>query len=361
MMKFSLTIALALMVITAGCISFPPGSSTTMPKAPGPANEGFSLPDRNGTFNCSGILWRYVLREALGCMLNEEELNALSPLAERLRGENLTRSVWNVLRWEGEELSYDYEKAREPSVRIVTHPDGHQEVIEGRNNTIQTPYETIKRKKGVCADYTVLTVALLLAMNHSPVYAMEMNLTGEGHAAALVRIGGWYFFLDQHLPPMDPASYYRHWKREGRDVLNATLYEVTIRGNKADVRVLGTVSKGWFLGQDYTVTDADVRGLALSMMSLLRDRYNLKADGSLREAGGGFPEGYGKIRRWEVTYYALADAYHPLFRDGYSEWLVSRMLSNGELEEEIEKSDAVWIDARKEGEDLILTIYLGSS
>ncbi len=37
------------------------------------------------------------------------------------------------------------------------------------------------------------------------------------------------------------------------------------------------------------------------------------------------------------------------------------MLSNAEFKDYLEKSDALWIEVKTEGEDLILTIYLGSS
>ncbi len=198
-------------------------------------NASVSLPTHDASLDCPpGILWRYVLKDALTCMLDRKELRVISPLAGELKGKDLTQSSWNVLAWEGEWLSYDREKARQPFARVIVYPDGRQEVVEGgQNNTIQTPYETIMRRKGgICTDYTVLTDALLLAMNYSPVYAMALNLTDSGHATALVKINGWYFALDQHLhrwiwggvlPLLGGGA-------GGGRIVNATLYKITPGG-----------------------------------------------------------------------------------------------------------------------------------
>lgn len=388
MKRFLAALIVAFMVLTAGCLStipqtgrssgamYPSTSETTSSSTPIPGgtpaswtnplvswgNASVSLPTHDASLDCPGILWRYVLKDALTCMLDRKELSVISPLAGELKGKDLTQSSWNVLAWEGEWLSYDREKARQPFARVIVYPDGRQEVVEGQNNTIQTPYETIMRRKGICTDYTVLTDALLLAMNYSPVYAMALNLTDSGHATALVKINGWYFALDQHLPPMDLGAYYRYWEGQGGRIVNATLYKITPGEGKADVKVLGVLSGEEFLNQDYSMSDADARNLAASMMNVLHEDFGLKVDRSLIELSTGkLPRGYKAGWTWGVTYPNLADYYHPFFRGEYAGWLVSQMLSNAEFKDYLEKSDALWIEVKTEGEDLILTIYLGSS
>ncbi|WP_258084003.1 transglutaminase-like domain-containing protein [Thermococcus thermotolerans] len=388
MRRFLAAFTIAFIVIIAGCLSVTPETgtprstayqsttSTTPSSTPTPSsspatwtnplvnweNATVSLPSQDAELSCQGILWRYILKDALECMLSREELGVISPLAENLKGEELAQSAWNVLAWEGEWLSYDWEKAKQPFAKVIIYPDGREEVVEGQNNTIQTPYETIMRRTGICTDYTVLTDALLLALNYSPVYAMAINLTDLGHATALVKINGWYFALDQHLPPMDLGAYYRYWERQGSKIINATLYEITPGEEKATVKVLGLVTGEEFLNQDYTMGDADARNLAISMMNILYGQFGLKADESLKSLSDGkLPEGYKAGWTWGVTYYNLADYYHPFFHEEYAEWLVSQMLSNREFLGYVQKSDSVWIEVRIEGEDLILTIYLGSS
>ena len=347
MRRFLAALIIAFIVIIAGCLSVTPktetpggtgyqsttseiSSSSTPTPGSSPAtwtnplvkweNATVSLPSQDAELNCPGILWRYILKDALACMLSREELEIISPLAKELKDEDLAQSAWNVLAWEGEWLSYDWEKAKQPFAKVIIYPDGRQEVAEGQNNTIQTPYETIMKRTGVCTDYTVLTDALLLAMNHSPVYAMAINLTDSGHATALVKINGWYFALDQHLPPMDLGAYYRYWERQGSRIINATLYEITPGEEKATVKVLGVVTGEEFLNQDYTMGDADARNLAVSMMNLLYEGFGLKTDESLKSlSDGNLPRGYKAGWTWGVTYYNLTDYYHPFFHEQYAE------------------------------------------
>ncbi|NJD99811.1 hypothetical protein E3E26_08460 [Thermococcus sp. LS1] len=389
MRRAVLALVIALMVFVSGCITvvqqtetspsstYSPTTSTWSTPAPTtttatttPAtwtnpevqwgNLTVLLPSQDAQLNCSGILWRYILKDALPCMLSRPELEVISPLAEKLEGENLVQSAWNVLDWEDQWIIYDREKAKEPFAKVIIYPDGRQEVVEGRNNTIQTPYETIMRGKGICTDYTVLTDALLLAMNYSPVYTMAINLTDLGHAAALVRIEGWFFVIDQHLPPMDLGSYYRYWKRQGSIIINATLYEIMPGENLAEVKTLGILSGKDFLMQDYTMTENDAKALAYGMLNLLAQDFGIGADDSLSLISEGkLPEGYKAGWMWSATFYNLADYYHPIFYEQYVKWLLERMTSDSELVEYFEKSDSAWIEVGIEGNDLVVTLYLG--
>jgi hypothetical protein len=380
-------IALVLMVLGADCISGFQGEGTFQPSpssavaststlspsttATPPAtwsnpivwwkNSPVKLPAQDARLSCSGILWRYILGDSLPCMLSGPELETISPLAEALKGRTLAQSAWNVLAWEEEWITYDWEKAKLPPARVLTYPDGRQEVMEGQNNTIQTPYDTIMRRKGVCTDYAVLTDALLLAMNYSPVYVMEINLeNGPGHAAALVKISDWYVVLDQHLPPMDLGAYYRYWKGQGNGIINATLYEVTPGEDLAVVRPLGVVQGLDFLKQDYTMTGEEAKNLAVSMMNVLHERSGLKADESLEALSENhLPSGYKSGWTFKMVFYGLADGYHPFFQEQYAGWLAERALSNSEFVTYLEKSDSLWIEVGIDGNDLVVTIYLG--
>ncbi len=387
MRRLVIGIALALMALAAACLSPPAQSpvsspseslSTSQPISPSTTSEptttpvtwtnpfvqwgnvSVALPEQDAQLNCSGILWRYLLKDALSCMLSKPELEVISPLAEKLKGEDIKWSAWNVLAWEGEWITYDWEKAKQPFAKVIVYPDGRQEVVEGQNNTIQTPYETIMLRKGICTDYTVLTDALLLAMNYSPVYAMAINLTDLGHATALVEIGGWYFVLDQHLPPMDLGAYYRYWERQGSRVINATLYRITPGGELAVVEELGAVGGEEFLNQDYQMDGNDAGNLAISMMNIFYEKLGIKADKSLLSLSEGkLPEGYRAGWAFQVVFYDTADYYHPFFHGQYAEWLVSKALSDEEFLEHLKKSDSLWVEVEIEGNDLVVTIYLG--
>jgi len=323
-------------------------------------NVSAVLPSEDARLNCTGILWRYDFREALNCMLERSELDVVSGLALRLKGEDIEHSAWNILSWEGHWISYDHQKAALPNPRIVITGD-RTEVVSGANKTIQTPYETIMRKKGICTDYAILTDALLLAMNYSPVYAMSMNLSnGVGHAVALVKIRGWYFVLDQHLPPMDLGAYYRDWESKGVRILNATLYEIRPEGAGVSVRTVGRFDGKEFLKQDYNMTENDEKNLAYEMMLKLQKRFGLKLDPSLESLSKGhLPEGYSRGWKAQTIFYGMANAYHPFFRDEFAEWMLDRTIGTESLRTHLSESDSAWIDVKAEGNDLVVTLYMG--
>ena len=381
-----IVLLLTLMVITAGCVTVTretptqsgsvssttvstTSTTTTTPPATWTNpfvtwnNSEVKLPPQDAQLNCPGILWRYLLKDALSCMLGNGELRVISPLAEELKANSTVQSVWNILEWEGEWISYDWEKAKEPFARVVIYPNGTEEVVQGKNNTIQTPYETIMKRTGICTDYTVLTDALLLAMNYSPVYAMEINFTTPpNHAAAAIKINGWFFVLDQHLPPMDLGAYYRYWEDQGKEISNATFYEISRGGERASVKSLGIVPGTDFMKQDYTMTSREAKNLAIVMMNLLYEKFGIKADERLQNMENGtLPSGYKAGWTWRMRYYNMADYYHPFFREQYARWFLSEMMKNSEFMGYLQKSKATWVDVRIEGDDLVVTIYLGSS
>ena len=381
-----IVLLLTLMVVTAGCVTVTretptqPGpvspttvstSSTTTSTPPATWTNPFvawngtqiKLPPHDAQLNCPGILWRYFLKDALSCMLGNEELEVISPLAKELKANSTVQSVWNILKWEEEWISYDKKKAKHPFARVVIYSNGTQEVVQGKNSTIQTPYETIRRRTGICTDYTVLTDALLLAMNYSPVYALEINFTTPpNHATAAIRINGWFFVLDQHLPPMDLGAYSRYWERQGKKISNATFYEIFRGRERARVKSLGTVPGTDFMKQDYTMTSREAKNLAIAMMNLLYEEFGIKADERLQNMENGtLPSGYRAGWTWRMRYYHMADYYHPFFRDQYAKWFLSEMIKDPKFAGYLQKSKAAWVDVRIEGDDLVVTIYLGSS
>jgi len=367
-----LSILLALVILVSGCIYTPQKvsqhtsrvvstlSNSVEPKENGQVIEWngsvIVLPSKDASFNCSGVLWRYFLMDALQCILNKEELTRISPLASALKGRVLEDSVWNVLTWEEKWISYDRAKAKLPALKIVVYPNGTGVVVRGKNSTIQTPYETIVRRKGVCTDYTILTDALLLAMNYSPVYAMIINFTKPpGHAVALVKVEGWYFALDQHLPPMDLASYYRYWKKRGRTITNATLYRITLNNGKVRVIPLGIFLEVDFLRQDYTISREDVEELARTIMRLMHERFGVSLDENLAQ-GKTVLGGHVEVRYFR--FYGFADYYHPLFLKDYSLWLLEKM--GREMSAALSSAKELWVEASVKDSDLVVVVYIGS-
>ena len=378
MMRSTLVVAVALMVLAAGCIVEAPNTGTPSHSSPPPSetstpttwmnpfvhvdNLTVHLPSKDARLNCSSPLWRYVLKDAAICMLSQPELEVIEPLARVLKGPDLEGSVWNVLEWEGRYLHYNWTKANQTPRYIEVRPNGGVEVISGGGSKLQTPYETLKRRAGICTDYTLLTDALLLSMGYSPVYMLEINLSKSAHAAAAVLIEGRYIVLDQHLPPMDLAAYYNHWREAGNPIVNATLYEISTGEGLALVKRIGFLNGTDFLRQAYTMEENDESKLATGMNELLSERFNITVDQRLSTSqNGNLPRGYSSVSAWSITFEKLADVYNPLFYREYSNWLLERVLSRPEIAEGIRHAKAVWVEVKSEGGNLKVILYVGKA
>ncbi len=376
MKRTGFVLALALMVLAAGCLVEVPNTGTGSPhSSPTPEtstpatwmnpfvhvdNLTVRLPSEDARLNCPTPLWRYILKDAASCMLSERELNVIKPLGTALKGHNIEESAWNVLEWEGKNLHYNWTKANETPSYIEVRSNGRTEVVSGGGSELQTPYETIKRGAGICTDYTLLTDALLLSMGYSPVYMMGINLSKSAHATAVVRIGGWYFVLDQHLPPMDLGAYYNHWKETGNPIINATLYEIITAEDQASVKRIGFLNGTDFLKQTYTMDEHDALRLATGMEEVLSKEFNITADRRLSTSQNGvLPQGYKSISAWSITFEEIAALYNPIFYNEYVNWLLGRILTHQGIAESIRHAKAIWIETKKEGGNLKVIIYVG--
>ncbi len=95
--------------------------------------------------------------------------------------------IWRALKWVDENIMYDYEKSK-AGVKYVNDP-----------------LTTIRERKGICTDYSVLLTSALLSANIQPVYIL--SLEDYLHAAAAVCLDNTVYILDQHLPPIELQDY----------------------------------------------------------------------------------------------------------------------------------------------------------
>ncbi|NJE08857.1 hypothetical protein E3E31_10050 [Thermococcus sp. M39] len=379
LLKFMLSALIIALVFVSGCVQIETITQTerstseshpfTKPSATTSSTQTASttivLPQSNTTPSCSDPLWRYVLERAIPCALSKEELAKIKPLAEQLKGDSLQQSAWNILEWEKEHIQYDWEKASLPAPEIKIYSNGDFEIVRGKDNTIQTPYETIMKGKGVCTDYAILTAGLLLGMNYSPVYIFSINFTDSdvGHAVAVIKIEGWYFVLDQHPPAMDLGAYYRYWKENGKTISNATIYEITLVNGSAKVKNLGVVSGIEFLKQDYKFTDADAQAISGSLSSkLLKNFSNLRLDEKLQSLSQGtLPNGYSEGKVWTFRFEKFVEYYNPLFHEQLINYLYDSIVSDPEVRADLGQYSAFWIEIREEGENLKIILDIAKS
>jgi transglutaminase-like putative cysteine protease len=116
-------------------------------------------------------------------------------LARTLAGATDVEKVWNVLEWVDSNIEYDHGKASSSGARVFS------------------PDETVQARRGVCADYALLTASLLLEAGVKEVYVLDIEvrslggLMREGHVSVAVVISGETYVLDQHLPPLRLENY----------------------------------------------------------------------------------------------------------------------------------------------------------
>ena len=320
------------------------------------------FPQFNTTPFCSDSLWRYDVERAIPCALSKEELAKIKTLAEQLKGGSLQQSAWNILEWEKEHIRYDWEKASLPAPEIKIYGNGSFEIVSGKNSTIQTPYETIMKGKGICTDYAILTAGLLLSMGYSPVYIFIINFTNSdvGHAVAVIEIEGWYFVLDQHPPAMDLGAYYLYWKEEGETVSNATVYEVRLVNGSVRVKNLGPISGTEFLKQDYRFTDGDARAISKDLsLIILKNFPNLRLDETLSQDI--LPKRYSEGKAWTFRFEKFVEYYTPLFHEQLIDYLYGSIISDPEVRADLEQYSAFWIEIKEKGENLEIILDIAKS
>lgn len=285
-------------------------------------------------------LWRYDTECAIKYMFTPQELEKISGIAERVRGENCKETAWNALKWVDENIKYDQEKAMLPPAEIVISPLGVK--VESGERKLQTPSETVLLGKGICGDYAILTAALI-TYNGCTVYIANVTFANddEGHLAAAVKINGSYFFLDQHLPPLDAGSYYKKWAGDGKTIVSVTLYSLN-----------GSSTTLHDFSDDYTMTKADLEALE-NLVGKSLEKYGLKKDSRL---GKNLPAGYTTGRIITYTLPQFAEFYSPEFRSELAEYIVEQLAKSVNFE----GFRSYRVEVQKSGGDLEVKLYVAS-
>ncbi len=306
------------------------------------------------------VLWRYSFECALCYALNKTNLEKVENLAKKLDGSNEEQKVWNVLKWEGKNLKYNWSKATLPPTVVEYY--GNKVKIIRKGIWYQTPEETIKKGNGICGDYAILTSALLIDMNLTP-YPSIVNFTsGTGHAATLVRINGWYFVLDQHLPPMDLGTYYKEWLfyrvRFGtRKIVSIHLYKV-VPGKVSKVMDVGEILAKDMIKEDYKLKKDDLKLLAYGLAKKF-EKTGLKEDPNLKglKPNSYLPPGYTSGLFWTFNFPHYADYYNPVFYKQYVNYFFSQIYK-GAFKVDAESSNSIWINVSKNNSDIVFHIIL---
>jgi len=311
-------------------------------------------------------LWRYELKYALEVALSSSELLKIQDLAMKLKGKTIEESAWNILEWEDKNIEYDYLKANIPPPTIYYTKDPNYDVITdvevicSISDYYQTPYETIKKGKGVCRDYAILTAGLLLAMNYSPVYVLDINYENKetGHVATAIKIDNQYFILDQHLPVWDLGRYYYSQIEKGDYIKNATIYEISKGKDFAHVKKIGTLTADEFIREKYTITPNDLRKIKIDLLDMLEKKLHLRRDATIQDLDQRtyLPSGYSYGKIW--TLYYVQSFYHPKFHEMFIKYVFKNILKNNNIVTDINKCNRFWVKVDLNEKDIIIKLIL---
>jgi len=177
----------------------------------------------------------------------------VSQLAFTLRGKTPAETVWNVLKWLDENINYDYEKAK----RSIPY-------------YYYSPPETVKMRKGICVDYSLLTAALLLESGLSEAYILDLSSNFTGHVATAVVVNGRTYVLDQKMPPLRYEEYESYFSRNEQNVWRIeTVYKVTLdRAGEPLVEVIDPAQ----LPKGERMTDAEISSAVYRALRSLNPR-----------------------------------------------------------------------------------------
>ncbi len=308
--------------------------------------------------NCK-LLWRYSFKCALEYALNYTNLEKVRFIAKKLEGNSVQQKVWNVLKWEDKNIKYNWSKATlQPTV--IEYVGSRVKIIR-KGIWYQTPEETIEKRSGICGDYAILTAALLIDMNVTPYVAVVNFTSGLSHAAVLVKIDGWFFVLDQHLPPMDLGTYYKDWlfyrtKFGCRKIVSLHIFRV-IPGRVSKVIDVGFVNASEMKKEDYNISYRDLKALSNAVM-LEFEKKGLNPDYNLKglKPGSYLPAGYTSGKYWTFKFPHYADYYNPVFYKQYSKYFFSQIYRDVKID--AESCNSVWVNCSKSGSDLIFHVLL---
>ncbi len=310
------------------------------------------------TVASSEELWRYELENALSFALKEENLYRISDLAKELKRDTIQGSVWNILEWEEKNIQYDFHKAtlHEPVIRIWN--TGKIEIIQGHDNIFQLPYETVLKRSGICKDYALLTAGLILAMDYTPVFVLDIGFLNESirHNAVGVIINDWFFILDQHTPIMDAGTYYRHWLKEDKVINEIILYKIERRE--------GIITKyrfdlNSFKNADYRHTPKDLEVISNNLMKNIVDNFpNLKINKDIEylDRENRLPKGYQKGKTYNYKFTDFLEYYNPIFHYQFMERLYKDILKDDKIYADLKSFNYFFI--RSESTDGTLKIIL---
>lgn len=297
-------------------------------------------------------IWSYNKIYAIEKYLSKSERAKVSSLSDSLQGGSIKDSAWNILKWEDQNIDYNYQKRAKS------------------NHQVQKPQETLKKRDGICTDYAVLTAGLLLEMDYQSIYLFDIDFkkSRNGHSAVGIELKGDYFILDQNPPVKNLESFYRYWKqqrektiqRPNKIIKKATVFGISIEKGNTEAREIKELDADDFMAHKYEVREADLKKIRKTLTRSLTRDFPLKHDKKLAnlDMKNQLPRKYRKGEYYSNVFYCWGGYYDPIFHSNYCDYIYESLFENRDLNKVLKKYEKFAITVNKESDDLKVKLNL---
>ena len=302
----------------------------------------------------SELAW-YDLKKALTHHLQPKYLSEIDKdLIKSLCYKDIKQTIWKIAIWEENNIKYDYEKSEiKENATYIT--DSHGKIISINANPkrkIQTPKQTLKRKKGICSDFAILTSALLLRCHHQPIYIFSTN----NHTFASVKINKNFYAIDQH-PPINELSEHLHsLQKQYGPISKLQCYKIWMNNNKINLK---EYNLNWSGKRRTVESETEHKTISESIIKILSKYLHIIPDENLKSNGKTFylPPSYKEGVILTITKEGVK--IDNIFKKQYGLWISYEIIKN--FSNELKNYNRFWIsivENNKNENKLIIKIHL---
>ncbi len=303
----------------------------------------------------SELVW-YDLKKALTHHLQPKYLNEIDKnLIKSFCYKDIKQTIWKIAIWEEDNIKYDYKKS-ETKENVSYLTDNYGRVLSINANPkrkIQTPKQTLKRKKGICSDFAILTSALLLRCHHQPIYIFNTN----NHAFASVKINKKFYAIDQH-PPINELSEHLHsLQKQYGAISKLQCYKIWMNKTKLNLK---EYNLNWSGKRRTVESETEHKDIAKIIMKILSKYLHIISDKNLKTNGKIFylPPSYKEGVVLTLTKEDVKIDY--IFKKQYGLWISYEIIKN--FSKELKNYNRFWITViesnKKENHKLTIKIIL---
>jgi hypothetical protein len=320
----------------------------------------------------SELVW-YDLEKALIHHLQPKYLNEIDKnFIKSFCYKDIKQTIWKIAIWEENNIKYDYQKSEiKENASYLTDNYGRVISINANpNRKIQTPKQTLKRKKGICSDFAILTSAILLKCHHQPIYIFNTN----NHAFASVKINKNFYAIDQHPPINELSGHLYSLKKQCGAISQLQCYKIWMNNNKIYLKGYNRSkaesykNRGFLFnlnwsGKRRTVeSETEHKDIAEVIMKILSKYLYIISDKNLKTNGKMFhlPPSYKEGVVLTLTKEDVKIDY--IFKKQYGLWISYEIIKN--FSNELKNYNRFWITViesnknEKRENKLIIKIYL---